>query len=82
VLWQKLECGDCAQTPQTLKASSVNFGSDARLAPLPALRRHNQTLISARISDCFHCYAHLFFPLFPIVLAPAAFLLQAQGLAL
>jgi hypothetical protein len=42
----------------------------------------DRTSSRARISDCFHLLCALFFPLFSIVSAPAAFLLPSQGLAL
>jgi hypothetical protein len=58
------------------------LGSEARAALLPVIRRHNRTLTKHPNFPLFPWFCALFFPLVAIVLAPAAFLPLAQGLAL
>ena len=63
-------------------ATKLPPDSDSRAAPLPFFRPHNRTWITRPDFRLFPLFCALFFPLLPIVPAPAAFLSPFQGLAL
>src|ERR1700731_978618 len=63
-------------------ATKLPPDSDSRAAPLPFFRPHNRTWITRPDFRLFPLFCALFFPLLPIVPAPAAFLSSFQRLAL
>jgi hypothetical protein len=64
------------------RALLLAAGPASRAAPLPVFRCHDRTLVTLLYFCLFPIVIRIVFPLIPIVLASAAFLSSAQGLAL